>query len=109
MDYHLFTLRLGKLDYPTDEQREKFIEGQDSVHCVIHFGAATAPSGKKFFPDISDASVNRLFWFLDLIKSRGAVRGRDYIITCHGYHDRKNEYDVGVHTTHEFFGLEDHE
>ncbi len=107
MDYNLFCLRLGKLDVPTPEQEQKFIYGDDSVHGTIAFGLGRLPGGGLYFPDIPDEDVNRLLEMLALIKSRGAKRGRDYVICCHGVEGIPDEWHVGVHTTSQFYSDED--
>lgn len=102
MDYQTFKSVVGELDYPTDQQKRTLIEGPDSVHLVIMFGEI---EGELYqIDEIPDEHVKKLMDFVSLIESRGAIRGEDYFLGCRVVGHR---FEVGVHTTHLFFSLED--
>ena len=87
---------LAPFDIPTENQKNRFISGEDSVH---------ASSLIMYSEDNECNYASKEFGiYLDLIKERGAIRGIDYIVTVH---NSIVGWYVTIHTTNKYITKED--
>lgn len=92
------------MDTPTNVQTRFFIEGEDSIRVTVLVGYLLSDGTMVAKDDVYDGE--RFIQALDLIKSRGAKRGDDFIITTHAV-GRKGILLCSIHTTHDFLHNED--
>lgn len=92
------------MDTPTDEQRAFLIEGEDSIHVTVGIGYVLRDESLVARDVVRNGE--HFIYALDLIESRGAKRGDDYIITVYGKKDSSFLY-CSIHTTHAFLCNED--
>jgi len=106
MDYNEFKDKieeLGDLDMPTPEQKERLIEGEDSIHLTISIGYKLING--DFLAKENITHADKILSSIELIKEREAKRGQDYILTCYWNHE--GIVFMTLHTTHAFLSEED--
>lgn len=105
MDFEKFKERVGsEMDTPTDEQHQLLVQGEDSIHVTVGIGYILRDGSLTARDTIRNGE--HFIYALDLIESRGAKRGDDYIITVYGKEDSSFLY-CSIHTTHAFLCNED--
>ena len=99
MDYKEFVNRLGnKMDSPVKE----LLYGENTVHVVINVGTWEDESFRAYASFPGEVLLDAV----ELVKDRGGVRGKDYIITC-TWNDKDVVVKTALHTTHSFLSDED--
>lgn len=103
MDYEEFKKRIGdEMDVPDEEQKNALINSVDSVHLVIGIGYYFGEDDYVSRDIIPDGEL--FIRALDLLDKRDAIRGKDYILTCH---TRNHRIICSLHANNSFLSDED--
>lgn len=88
---------------PTPEQTNELIASQDSSHLTVCVGYHLGEDDTVYRESVGGGE--QFVTGLEMIKERGAVRGKDYILVC--YWNQTNRVFVSLHTKNCFLSQED--